>query len=535
MENNYLAEVRRRCIAYGMQPTDVPSPVTTVSEEHLQRQKRVYADILEVTKGFGENTIQLLNGQMVSFLVTDDKGLVIDSFGDRIIREHLSQLNIKEGSLLIEREVGICATLITLENKIPFQTVGTDHYHLVLHESACHSVPFSVPGNHGVREGTISLMTSIVDFSNYQLAMLVNMVESMGRELKLRKTNQRQLDLHHLMVDNLDTGILLADRSGTVVDFNHVALNIIPDYISVGQSSYQITELGPHFLQTIANGQRQRGIEVHFHAGGTHTVCLADIIPIFENGIIQGAYAQLRDITERYLLEQQIIVSEKLSAIGKLAAGLAHEIRNPLTSIMGFVQIIRERPLDPDTARYLGFVHEELVRVKNLVSDFVTMSKPSFPIVKPIEINLFLDSVLDFMEGQAALHDIRFIRDYHTGDQDILYADASQIKQVLINILQNAVEASQPKEAVTLKSTIQNKHLTITISDNGSGISPENLTKIQNPFFTTKENGTGLGLSVSYRIINNHNGEITVDSRLGAGTEFNIRLPLSGILKECPV
>ncbi|KAF9123673.1 hypothetical protein BGX30_001317 [Mortierella sp. GBA39] len=357
MENNYLAEVRRRCIAYGMQPTDVPSPLTTVSEEHLQRQKRLYADILEVTKGFGENTIQLLNGQMVSFLVTDDKG------------------------------------------------------------------------NHGLREGTISLMTSIVDFSNYQLAMLVNMAESMGRELKLRKTNQRQLDLHHLMVDNLDTGILLADRSGIVVDFNHVALNIIPDYISVGQSSYQITELGPLFLQTIANGQRQRGIEVHFHAGGTHTVCLADIIPIFENGIIQGAYAQLRDITERYLLEQQIIVSEKLSAIGKLAAGLAHEIRNPLTSIMGFVQIIRERPLDPDTTRYLGFVHEELVRVKNLVSDFVTMSKPSFPIVKPIEINLFLDSVLDFMEGQAALHDIRFIRDYHTGDQDILYADASQIKQ----------------------------------------------------------------------------------------------------------
>lgn len=535
MDNYFLAEIRRRCIENGMQPTDIPSPLTTVTEEHLQEQQRLYADILEVTKVFGENTIQLLNGQMVLFLVTDDKGVVIDSFGDRIMKENLSQLNIKEGSLMLEREVGICATLIALNKKIPFQTVGTDHFHLVLHDSACQSVPFSFPGDHRVLEGTISLMTSVVEFSNYQLAMLVNMVESMGRELILRKTNQRQMNFHHLMVNNLDTGILLADRTGEIVDFNHIAQSMIPDDIAVGQSSLQITELGPHIAEAINDGLRQRDIEVHYHVNGEHTVCLVDVIPIFEHGMIQGAYAQLRDITERYLLEQQVIVSEKLSAIGKLAAGLAHEIRNPLTVIMGFVQMIRSRRLDPVSARYMSFVHEELERVKSLVSDFVTMSKPSVPIVKPIEINAFLDSVLWVMEGQAALHDIRFVRDYQTANEDILLADASQIKQVLINILQNAVEASEPNEVVTIKTKKSNNHFIITISDNGIGISPENLTKIQNPFFTTKESGTGLGLSVSYRIINNHNGEITIDSILGAGTDFNIHLPMTSILEECSV
>jgi signal transduction histidine kinase len=201
---------------------------------------------------------------------------------------------------------------------------------------------------------------------------------------------------------------------------------------------------------------------------------------------------------------------------------------------MGFVQITRSRPLDPVTTRYLGYVHEELERVKNLVSDFVTMSKPSVPIIKPIEINTFLDSVLRFMEGHAALHDVRFARDYYTAHEEILLADAAQIKQVLINILQNAVEASEPKEIVTLKTRKLSNSLVITVSDNGIGISPENLTKIQNPFFTTKDNGTGLGLSVSYRIINNHNGEITIDSRLGVGTDFNIHLPLTcDNIKEC--
>lgn len=536
MENNLLAEIRRRCIANGMQPTDVPSPLTKVTEEHLQTQKRLYADILEVTEIFGENTIKLLNGQMVLFLVTDDKGLVIDSFGDRILKENLSQLNIKEGRMLLEREVGICATLIALEKKIPFQTVGTDHFHLALHDSACHSVPFSFPephGGQGVLEGTISLMTSIVEFSNYQLAMLVNMVESMARELILRRTNQRQLNLHHLMVNNLDTGILLADQAGVIVDFNKVALSIIPDRIEVGQSALQIAELGPYISEAITKGRRQRDIEVHYNVDGVHTVCLMDMIPIFESGVIQGVYAQVRDITERYLLEQQIIVSEKLSAIGKLAAGLAHEIRNPLTTIMGFVQITHSRLLDPVTKRYMGYVQEELERVKNLVSDFVTMSKPSVPIVKPIAINAFLDSVLSFMEGQAALHDIRFVRDYHTAEEEILFADAAQIKQVLFNILQNAVEASEPHQIVTLRTQKLGDNLLITISDQGSGICPENLTKVQNPFFTTKENGTGLGLSVSYRIINNHNGEITIDSRWGGGTDFNIQLPLTSNYKEC--
>ena len=537
MTNNLLAEIRRRCIENGMQPTDVPSPLTKVTEEHLQQQQRLYADILEVTEIFGENTIKLLNGQMVLFLVTDDKGLVIDSFGDRIMKENLSQLNIKEGSLLIEREVGICATLIALDKKIPFQTVGTDHFHLALHDSACHSVPFSFPdsyGGQGVLEGTISLMTSVVEFSNYPLAMLVNMVESMARELILRRTNQRQLDLHHLMVNNLDTGILLVDRKGFIVDYNKVAHNMIPDFIAIGRSSLHITELGPYFSEAITNGLPQRDFEIHYNDKGVHTVCLVDIIPIFEKGNIEGAYAQFRDITERYYLEQQVIVSEKLSAIGKPAAGLAHEIRNPLTTIMGFVQITRSRPLDPVTTRYLGYVHEELERVNNLVSDFVTMSKPSVPIIKPIEINTFLDSVLRFMEGHAALHDIRFARDYSTVDEEILLADAAQIKQVLINILQNAVEASEPKEIVTLKTRKLSNSLVITVSDNGIGISPENLTKIQNPFFTTKDNGTGLGLSVSYRIINNHNGEITIDSRLGVGTDFNIHLPLTcDNIKEC--
>jgi PAS domain S-box-containing protein len=244
----------------------------------------------------------------------------------------------------------------------------------------------------------------------------------------------------------------------------------------------------------------------------------------------------IRDLTERKemeKLEKQILQSDKLTTIGLLAAGIAHEINNPLGNISLYAQMLSKKATDENTRSKLAIINDEANRAALIVKELLDFSRPSEPEKSPIDINKEIGKVLSILSLQLKdlsvrnplLKDIRITTDL--GHLPLIQADSGQIKQVIMNILTNSVQSVAKNGEIMVRTVAKEDFVEIIISDNGCGIPEENLNKIFDPFFTTKEQGrgTGLGLSISHGIIKRHNGSIEVKSETGKGTTFTIKLP----------
>ena len=225
-------------------------------------------------------------------------------------------------------------------------------------------------------------------------------------------------------------------------------------------------------------------------------------------------------------IESQLMQSEKLASLGELVAGIAHEINNPLTGIVMFVSLSLERPeLSEDLRADLQTVLGESRRCADIVHHLLDFSRTSQPHLERRSVVALLEQSLELLRYQALFLNIEVIRAFPENVPEILL-DPQQIQQVFMNILLNAAQAMPGGGVLTLQVVEEAKWLSIAVGDSGVGILPENLQKIFDPFYTTKEHtGTGLGLSVSYGIVQNHGGTIEVESRLGEGTVFHVRLP----------
>jgi two-component system, NtrC family, sensor kinase len=230
-------------------------------------------------------------------------------------------------------------------------------------------------------------------------------------------------------------------------------------------------------------------------------------------------------------MQAQLIHSEKLASLGELVAGIAHEINNPLTGILVFSSLVaKDEKLDPALKNDLDTVIRETERCAGIVRGLLEFSRESVPQKSPISLNDVLDASLALVENQAQFLNITIIRDY-SPDLPQLSADPNQLEQVFINMLLNASHAMAHGGILRIvtDTTREKLYAVVRIADTGCGIPEENLPKIFDPFFTTKDaSGTGLGLSVSYGIINSHGGIIEVESSVGVGTTFTIKLPMSG-------
>lgn len=235
----------------------------------------------------------------------------------------------------------------------------------------------------------------------------------------------------------------------------------------------------------------------------------------------------IRDLTERKRSEEQILRSEKLSVIGQLAAGVAHEIRNPLTALKGFTHLLRSRYKDDGT--YFDIMANELDRINLIVNEFMTLAKPHLTTFGQGDLTEILQSVLSILETQAILLGVEIHCDIEV-ELPLIYCNENQLKQVFLNVIKNAIEAMpdggnvfiQAKVARSLKENV----LHILIQDEGPGIPDELIRKLGEPFVTTKEKGTGLGLMVSTRIIETHFGEIKIYNGPYKGTTVEIMLPV---------
>ncbi|SDM80845.1 two-component system, sporulation sensor kinase A [Paenibacillus sp. yr247] len=243
-------------------------------------------------------------------------------------------------------------------------------------------------------------------------------------------------------------------------------------------------------------------------------------IHVYKNMGIPVVQTVIRDLTERKKSEEAIIRSEKLSLIGQLAAGIAHDIRNPLTSLKGFVHLLKAKNAD-----YVDIMMEELEHINYVVNEFMTLAKPHLSYYMESKTQELVQSVIGFLKPHAHLYNVQIQMDM---DQDFpaIYCIPDQIKQVLINVLKNAIE-SMPSGGliqVSFKNRVT-QGLVICVEDQGIGISEERLSQLGEPFFTTKANGTGLGLMVCKRIIEGHGGKLSIQSKINHGTTVEIELP----------
>lgn len=532
VEPEFVTKSKIRCIERGLVPYSLPAPGITLTRLKLAQRRIKYSEVLSVIRFFGEKILQLLEGAPLLILFTDDEANVLEMFGDATMKEIIERLGILEGIRLNEESMGTNAVALALQQQSPVQTVGEEHFHEFLHGSACYCVPFHFPEISNL-SGSVAIMTSKEHHSIFQLAILANMVDSAFRELLLRRTNKTQHLLNSIMISTVKNGVILTDKFGNITQFNHFAEKITNRTREevIGGTIFSFEQFGNLIYDVLKNGVSFEDVELTFTSSLDHRiVCLFDAIPIFdEQGDLVGAYAQFRDITDRYELEKQIITSEKFSAIGKMAAGLAHEIRNPLTSITGFIQLLKQRLAHQEHEyRYIELIYQELLQVNKLVSDFVLMAKPSSPDRKQCVIQQLILDTVQFMESQAILNNTIILPQLMPEPVE-LFIDPAQMKQVLVNLIQNAIDA-MPKGGIVridMKLCEESQKLKISIRDEGTGMSEQEMKQILNPFFTTKENGLGLGLSVSYRIIENHKGDIAVSSQKGVGTTFDILLPLT--------
>ncbi|MGF0223048.1 PAS domain-containing protein [Bacillus sp. FCW2] len=231
----------------------------------------------------------------------------------------------------------------------------------------------------------------------------------------------------------------------------------------------------------------------------------------------------LRDISERKQTEELMLKSEKLSIAGQLAAGIAHEIRNPLTAIKGFLQLMK--PTMEENEHYFEIVFSELSRIELILSELLMLAKPQQNAVKErVNLKKIISEVTALLETQANLKGI-FIKTDYEHDSMYINGDQNQLKQVFINLIKNAVESMPDGGTVHILMTEDEYSVNVTVKDEGDGI-PENVLKrIGEPFLTTKEKGTGLGLMVTFNLIKNHQGAIQVDSKPDRGTAFHITFP----------
>ena len=352
-------------------------------------------------------------------------------------------------------------------------------------------------------------------------------------ELKLLK------EFNESIIESINVGLLAVDLDGCVTRLNS-ALEHILDLRRDAAIGKRVEDLfSEDFADTLHqvlgdDGWRLREIRNIYKL---HTATLANrslvlniaLAPLQDGQGQTGALVVLEDVTARISLEEQLQQREKLSSIGLLAAGVAHEVNTPLTGVSSYTQMLLSmlNETDPKHA-LLQKVRSQAERATNIVNNLLNFSRTgSATEFAEINIARVLDDTLQLLEPQLRRSQIEIVRSY---DQDApeAYANAGKLQQVFTNLLLNARDASPDGGRITVSTSIaEDGSLVVEIADTGIGIAPENVAKIYDPFYTTKGvgQGTGLGLAVTYGIVQEHAGHISVDSTPGRGTTFRITLP----------
>lgn len=338
-----------------------------------------------------------------------------------------------------------------------------------------------------------------------------------------------------LAVEHLPIGILMIDREGRICAMNRVLSKMTGLQNDVlGRSLHAVSKNQGHgsnkLLQTIHTGSEFQGLnpETVLPVTGYFDCTVSTYLVKERNGTTKGAMAVFTPVGRQQELESAVIKAEKLAILGQMAAGMVHEIRNPLTIISGFLQLVQNDLKGTSKEKYITVSLAELNRVNSLLTEFLQMSKPGYSKRTPCCISKIINDVVMLVESEVYHRNLEINLNI-TNDLPAILGDSDQLKQVFLNILKNAFEAL-PGGGKILLNTSLSKHedfVQVVIRDTGVGMDEQTMANIFDPFFTTKENGTGLGMFIIKEIINNHGGRLDIQSKPGNGTTVTVLLPTS--------
>ncbi|WP_335872722.1 ATP-binding protein [Bacillus sp. 2205SS5-2] len=348
------------------------------------------------------------------------------------------------------------------------------------------------------------------------------------KEQQLERSKQHYQSLYNHNPD----AVFELDPKGRVKSINPEGEKILgfsKDYLKqrdvielIGESSRE--DMKKHYQKAI-QGLPQK-FETVLQNGDQQKILLrTSLIPIIVHEQVKGVFGIARDITRLRENEKHMIRSEKMAVIGQLAAAVAHEIRNPLTSLKGFVQLMQTtKEVNED---HLSIMYSEIERINLIAGEMLILGKQEDVRFKKRNISEILAQVMVLMEAQANLDTVTLDLENRAKEDLWVMCDPNQLKQVLINIIKNSLEAIPDHGHISIELNQIDKEVEIRVKDNGVGINTERLTRLGEPFYSTKEKGTGLGLTVSYRIIEQHYGSLKIESEKGKGTVVIICLPLT--------
>lgn len=292
-------------------------------------------------------------------------------------------------------------------------------------------------------------------------------------------------------------------------------------------SGFHSKEFFSNLWKTICQGKVWKGEVRNKAKDGTFYWVDTTIVPFINDQGKPYQYVAIRsDITERKLTEEQLRKSERLSIVSQLAAGVAHEIRNPLTALKRIIRMLDTQENNENAGEYFPIILSELDRIEFIVNEYLTLAKPQIAKFEDKNVKKILQNLMKLVDIHAAMNNIRIETDFAEDIPDI-HCDENQLKQVFINLIKNAIEAMPHGGTLTIQVKRQElDQLLIRFIDEGVGIPEEVIAKLGEPFFTTKEKGTGLGLMVSYRIIQSHEGSLKFTSQNGEGTTVDVLIPV---------
>ncbi|MCY0874670.1 MAG: PAS domain S-box protein [Firmicutes bacterium] len=361
-----------------------------------------------------------------------------------------------------------------------------------------------------------------------------NVTEREQAQRALRDSEQMLREV----IDAIPDMVILKDAQGRWVRANKAALDVygIQDVPYEGMSP---KELAAHsevyrgvfypFSQSLASVWEEGAV---VRNDETVTLPTGEIVldalrvPLFtEAGDHKGVLIVARDVTEKRAAEAIYLRSEKLAVAGQLAAGMAHEVRNPLTVLMGFLQLMGQT--GEYKASYVSYMLAEIQRIEAILHDFLRVAKPTPDVYTVVDLAEVVSRTVDLMRAEALLRGIE-VGFAITTSVPLMSGDPNRLRQVMINLMKNAIEA-MPRGGVMdvrMESSGESEAgIHLSIADTGNGISEETLAQIGNPFFTTKESGTGLGMMLCQRIVQTHGGQLKITSEVGVGTTVDVWFP----------
>ncbi|MBB6672102.1 ATP-binding protein [Cohnella nanjingensis] len=524
IDQTLIQQMNRQSALRGLDPDRLPVFRERLAGAALAGRLAEYEEVIAVISFFVDRFLASVPGDPIVILISDDQGHVLTFKGNASIIDTVKMLGIVEG-VRFDDEIGINALDLCLRYGEPVRLSGEDHYQRVLHRIACCTAPV-FDGQSGRILCTLSFMTDVSVEHPHLLALLCTMTDSVERELQLRRQNTQLQILNQVLLDTKYYGVLITDASGTVVEMNgHLqdALDLDDRQAEawIGSSIFGMEEIGERFRGVILRQEACVGAELSIAVGGAPRHYLLDVVPIYDRAsTLVRVVGSLRDITEMKSTEELLRNTEKLVFAGQVAVSIAHEIRNPLTTVKGMLQLAgREtKPL------HYGMMMSELERMNLIVSEFMILGKPQAVRFREERCLPILQEVLGIFEIQATMNGIVIRRDFV---RDLpIRCDRNQIKQALLNLLKNAMEALPYGGEIEIRLDEVDGCQRIRIADDGEGMTEEVLRRLGEPFHTTRPDGNGLGFMIVRRIVDAHRGRIAIRSEKGSGTAVEIFLPI---------